>query len=66
MPLARPKSPPPLVIALQTIRKLHAEIDNMKDLVLKLQARTLKLELAMSLHIPQARESLWPEKEDVP
>lgn len=64
MPLARPKSPTPL----QTIRKLQAEIDNMKDLTLKLQARTLKLELAMSLHLPQARDTIWPEKqkEDAP
>ena len=60
------RDPPPhlqLAAALVRVRKLESELDNVKDLYLKLAARTLRLELALSAMAPDdtIRAILYPQ-----
>ena len=63
-PVTRATSPHlQLAAALVRVRKLESELDNVKDLYLKLAARTLRLELALSAMAPDdtIRDMLYPQ-----
>lgn len=51
-----------MALALVRLRKLESELDNVKDLYLKLAARVLRLELALSTMAPDdtIRDILQP------
>ena len=57
-----------LAAALVRVRKLESELDNVKDLYLKLAARVLRLELALSAMAPDdtIRDILYPETVESP
>jgi len=51
-----------LTDAMIMLRRQEAEIGNAKDLYFQLAARLLRLELAVSLLSPEARETVFPSE----